>query len=1368
MCLPNRNRSLAAALWVLAVVAVLGVFSAARAHAITTSSVVGLVGWWDGEGNAQDSAGNNHGTAVAGAAYAPAIAGSGFSFDGIDDRVEIPDAENLKLTGSLSLSAWIFPRSVPGSNRRAQIFFRGDNRNGFDPYSIFLFEGQVGFLIESQVASSFLLEPIAPGRFYHIAATLDDATGLMRLYVNGAVVAETTTSIRPLRELEPAWHPALSIGNVPDFENSPHIQPFNGTIDEVKIYSRARTAAEVREEYEAGVSRLLVVSGFESARVARFKADTGALVDTVAGNGLDHPSGLAFGPDGNLYVGSHANDRVLRYRGATGEYLDTFVTAGSGGLDGPEGLVFGPDGNLYVASRATNQVLRFHGQSGAFLGVFAAGGGLSAPFDLTFGPDCNLYVSSRGNASVQRYDGVTGAWLGAFVPAGAGGLQIDEPRGITFGPDDQLYVAAHHTGRVLRFDGASGSYLGALVAAGAGGLRQPTGLRFGPEGHLYVSSASTHDVKRFHGSTGQFQQVFAAGGDLLQATFLTFSRAVLPNRAPIAQAGSDVQRAWQGAPVQVQLDGSRSCDLDAEPLTFEWREGNTLLGTSAVLSASFGFGVHHVILAVRDPQGAVGMDEVVVAIVATSAPADLRAAAVSGTEVRLSWRDQSAIEDGFLIERRQGAGMFAQIDTADAAVGEGSTVHYADTAGLSANQTYVYRVRATSPAGVSDYSNEASVSTNPLPPTAPAHLTLSATSPTAIQLTWTDTSLNETGFGVERKSGAGGFAYIGTAAADTSTFPDPGLSADTTYTYRIRALGTGGDSGFSNEATLPTPPLAPTGLAVSAPAPDQLLLTWTDTSQTESGFRIERRVGDFFTQVGTVGAGVTQFVDTGVLPGTSYTYQLRSTNAGGASAPSGTVTGLSLPATPTQFAVAPFSATQLELSWTDGNPSPLPVKVERSSSGGSFAQVAVSPGGSTTFRDSGLTALTTYTYRIRATNASGDSGYSGTASARTYPAPPAAPGSLTAQALSSRSVQLIWLDNSTTESGFEVMRRGPGSGQYQLIATAAANAGGYLDATGLSGSTSYSYQVRAVNAGGGSSYTAAVTVVTPPELPSPPTGVSAVAVSSTVIQVTWLDASDNETGFRVERKESGGGFTLLAVAPAGDTEYFDAGRAESTPYTYRVLAQNAQGSSAPSGEVTATTLPHTPSHLTATAGNRKIDLTWIDHSAHETGFRIERKAGTNDFGLLVTVAAGVTVYSDTTTTAGTQYTYRVSATSTSGVSVPSNESSATPRNETPLAKLVIAPQSLSFGAVKRGKTGKKTIKLTNKGKEAVTGTVGSVSAPFAQTSGGGAFTLGPKQSRTVVLTFTPSATSLATSKLRITSTDPKAATVDVTLSGKGR
>ena len=84
-------------------------------------------------------------------------------------------------------------------------------------------------------------------------------------------------------------------------------------------------------------------------------------------------------------VSSAASDEVLRFDADNGEFIDTFVSAGSGGLDRPTRMVFGPDDNLYVSSIFSDEVLRYDA-NGNFVDAFvpAGSGGLSDPLGLAF------------------------------------------------------------------------------------------------------------------------------------------------------------------------------------------------------------------------------------------------------------------------------------------------------------------------------------------------------------------------------------------------------------------------------------------------------------------------------------------------------------------------------------------------------------------------------------------------------------------------------------------------------------------------------------------------------------------------------------------------------------------------------------------------------------------------------------------------------------------------------------------------------------------------------------------------------------------------------------------------------------------------
>ncbi|MGC8789623.1 MAG: stalk domain-containing protein, partial [Caldisericum sp.] len=89
--------------------------------------------------------------------------------------------------------------------------------------------------------------------------------------------------------------------------------------------------------------------------------------------------------------------------------------------------------------------------------------------------------------------------------------------------------------------------------------------------------------------------------------------------------------------------------------------------------------------------------------------------------------------------------------------------------------------------------------------------------------------------------------------------------------------------------------------------------------------------------------------------------------------------------------------------------------------------------------------------------------------------------------------------------------------------------------------------------------------------PSAPSNLFAISISSSQINLTWVDNSDNEDGFKIERKKTGETYTEIKTLPANTTSYSDTGLSSNTTYYYRIRAFNSYGNSSYSNEVSVST-----------------------------------------------------------------------------------------------------------------------------------------------------------------------------------------------------
>lgn len=266
---------------------------------------------------------------------------------------------------------------------------------------------------------------------------------------------------------------------------------------------------------------------------------------------------------------------------------------------------------------------------------------------------------------------------------------------------------------------------------------------------------------------------------------------------------------------------------------------------------------------------------------APTAPTDLAASLLDGPQVNLTWTDNSTDETSFVIERSTDGVTFSVL--ANVAV---DTLSYEDMSVVAGN-SYDYRVAAVNAGGTSTYAGPVNVTIpGPQAPAAPEGLEANFEDTPLIHLQWTSNSTDETGFVIQRATDGVTFSDLATVGAGLTTYDDLAVAGGVTYTYQVAAVNANGTSVFavSNSVLVPadaTPPAAPSNLAASNIAQTTLTLTWSDNSNNESGFVLQRATNSSFTSglvTVPLGADVTTYNDTGLRRNTRYYYRIQAVN----------------------------------------------------------------------------------------------------------------------------------------------------------------------------------------------------------------------------------------------------------------------------------------------------------------------------------------------------------------------------------------------------------------------------------------------------------------------------------------------------------
>lgn len=353
------------------------------------------------------------------------------------------------------------------------------------------------------------------------------------------------------------------------------------------------------------------------------------------------------------------------------------------------------------------------------------------------------------------------------------------------------------------------------------------------------------------------------------------------------------------------------------------------------------------------------------------------------------------------------------------------------------------------------------------PPAAPTGVSASSGN-TQATISWTAVS-GATGYNLYYSTTSGVTSSTGTKVTGVSSpYVLKGLANGTSYYLVVTAVNTGGESPSSIQQTA-TPQLsataAPTGLTATASS-GQVSLAWSTVSGS-TGYNVYRSgsTGSQGTKLNPTPISNNSYVDTGLINGTTYFYEVTSVNAGGES--SASTQQSATPQVSAAGAPLGFSATassgQVSLAWSTVSGS-TGYNVYRSGSMGSQGtKLNSAPISNNSYVDTGVTNGTTYYYEVTAVNAGGESSASTQQSATPQVATPGQPTGLSATA-GGGQVSLTWSTVSTA-SGYNVYRSNTSGSQGAKLNSALVTSNNYVD-SGLTNGTKYYYEVTAVNAGG--------------------------------------------------------------------------------------------------------------------------------------------------------------------------------------------------------------------------------------------------------------------------------------------------------------
>ncbi|HWP98676.1 MAG TPA: stalk domain-containing protein [Syntrophomonadaceae bacterium] len=365
---------------------------------------------------------------------------------------------------------------------------------------------------------------------------------------------------------------------------------------------------------------------------------------------------------------------------------------------------------------------------------------------------------------------------------------------------------------------------------------------------------------------------------------------------------------------------------------------------------------------------------------------------------------------------------------------------------------------------------------------------------------------------------------------------------------------------------IPIAPSAPTNLRSTCTGAGVVTLTWTDNSNNENGFTIERKSeGHSYDTVASVPANTTTYEESQnttypIFPGEIYYYRIKAFTGNYLSSYSNElrvqVVDNAAPIAPTSLKLEPLYTCHLKLTWDDRSNNESGFKVERKMEGGQWQTVHTTYENITEYEQTvfDMPGGVRYTFRIKVFNDTG-SAYSNEASIIMPTHAPAAPYLYDVGWTNPTTFKLKWLDKSDNEDGFVILRkkgRNPGEFNFMsdYVGVVNKNVTEYTDSN-LELDELYVYRVGAYNL---DDHTWSSPLGPIRTGPNPPT-VTATADSNHEVKVSWSCSSPDVGRFSLARKGEGGEYAWLFSRYANESqEYTDSNVSPGQTYYYQVTA----------------------------------------------------------------------------------------------------------------------------------------------------------------------------------------------------------------------